>query len=75
MSLDSSDKPSLQFLVFGGDSFYEPAGGMRDFIRSFSVESVAVAYAEGYITGKGSTSWTRVYDWHEQKEVYNETGS
>jgi hypothetical protein len=63
----------LQFQVFGGEFEHEPAGGMRDFLRSYADRFQAIAYAEGYMTGRGgSGGWARIYDSKLGREVWTD---
>lgn len=67
--------PPKRYQVFGGDNHYEPQGGMRDLLASFDQSMEALAYASGYVAGSGCTSWARVYDAEEQREMKQIYGS
>lgn len=61
-----------RFEVYGGEFAAEPAGGMRDYLRSYDELAPAVAFAEGYMTGRGAGGWAHIYDAKESREVWTD---
>jgi hypothetical protein len=61
-----------RFEVYGGEFAAEPAGGMRDYLRSYGELAHAVAFAEGYMTGSRAGGWTRIYDSGTGQEVWTD---
>ena len=57
------------YMVFAGVSYY-PSGGMEDFITDSSNLDTAITIARANYEGKGSQTWSHVYDTEERKEVW-----
>lgn len=60
-----------RFEVYGGEFAAEPAGGMRDFLRSYAELAPAIAFGEGYMT-RSAGGWIHIFDAFEGKEVWTD---